>query len=253
MPRSRALMLAAVLPWAAACAAGGAPSAPAALAGASDAEWQALVRPRPAARAGAPRIALGAISLAEERPWGMVDPAVPAAVGLQELIAAELLRREDVQFVERRRFAEAAERERRGLPRPDGAPPVGTSAGAQWLVTGTMSPLLGDSAYLEMRLVDPATSDLRAAWRVRVPRGGDPTTLARRVTGSLLATLDSLGTLPDWTDPVPDAALRSWRPSGVPLPAVESFFRGVAAEDAFNWDTARRAYQRARMLGGPEF
>jgi hypothetical protein len=34
---------------------------------------------------------------------------------------------------------------------------------------------------------------------------------------------------------------------------VEAFARGVAAEDVFDWEAARRAYQRARQLGGQGF
>jgi hypothetical protein len=246
----RLLPLLVLLPLAA-CAAG-APPAPAAPATASDAEWQALVRPRPVARAGAPRIAIGQIAVGEGAPGSVASP-VPPAAALQELVGAGLLRREDVQWVERRRFAEAAERERRGLPAPAGAPPVGTSVSAELILTGTMSPVLGDSAYLDLRLVDAATSANRAAWRVRVPRDADPTALARRVTGSMVAVLDSLGTLPDWTDAVADAAPRRWTPTRVPLAAVESFLRGVAAEDRYEWEVARRAYQRARELGGGTF
>ena len=103
-----------------------------------------------------------------------MSATVPPAVTIQELIGAGLLRRADMLFVERRRFAEAAERERRGLPRPPGSPPVGTSPGVELLLTGTMTPLLGDSAWIDMRLVDPATGGFRSAWRVGVPRGADP-------------------------------------------------------------------------------
>ncbi len=160
MLRLRLLSLA-LIPLASACASGGAP-APAALRPASEAEWQALLRARPAARPGSPRISIGTINLSDERPWSL-DATIPVAVGFQELVGAGLLRREDVQFVERRRFAEAAERERRGLPRPAGAPPVGSSPGVEMILTGTLSPMLGDSAYLDLRLVEPTTSAYRAA------------------------------------------------------------------------------------------
>jgi hypothetical protein len=249
-PMRRLLSVLALLPLAA-CAAG-APASSAGSAAGSDAVWQALLRPRPTPRPGAPRVAIGQIVLGEERPWAIEAP-IPAAVGLQELLAAGLLRREDVQFIERRRFADAAERERRGVARPAGAPPVGTSAGAELVLTGTMSPVLGDSAYLDLRLVEAATSGYRAAWRVGVPRGGDPAALARRIAGSMVAVLDSLRALPAWSDPLASAAPRRWSASGVPLPAVESFFRGIAAEDVFDWEGARRAYQRAKDLGGAGF
>lgn len=224
----------------------------AAAGGGSAAGWETLLRPRPAARPGAARVAVGDIRLTDDRPWDL-GTAATVSIGVQELVSADLLRREDVRFVERRRFAAAAERERRGQPAPAGAPPVGTSAGAELVLTGTMTPTLGDSAYLALRLVDVATGSVRAGWRVGLPPGGDPTAIARRATGSLLAVLDSLRARPAWTDPLADAAPRSWRSSGVPLPAVQSFFAGVAAEDAYDWEGARRAYQRARELGGAGF
>ncbi len=242
----------AALPLELACASGGAPS-PAPPTGASAAEWQALYQPRPAPLAGAPRIAIGELTLGEDKPWALTA-SVPAAIAIAELVGTELLRREDVQFVERRRFAEAAERERRGLPRGAGAPPVGTSPGTELILAGSQTPFLfGDSAQFNLRLVDPATSAVRAAWRMSVPRGGDPVALARRLTGSLVATLDSLATLPRWVDPVAAATPRAWSPSGVPLTAVDSYLRGVAAEDVYDWENARRAYQRAGELGGSTF
>lgn len=253
MRRSAPLILTA-LPLALACAGGAAPAAPAGPAPASAAEWQAIFRPRPTPLAGAPRIALGELTLADEKPWAELGAGVPAALAVSELIAADLLRREDVQFVERRRFAEAAERERRGLPRPPGAPPIGASPGFELLLVGSQTPaLFGDSALFNLRLVDAQTGTVRAGWRAGIPRGGDPTSLARRITGSLLATLDSLGSLPRWNDPVPSAAPRTWTASGVAIGAVEAFARGVAAEDAYDWEGARRAYQRASQLGGGAF
>lgn len=241
----RLFLLLLSLPLLGSCASGGA-------AGGADASWESLLRPRPTARPGAARVAVGDIRLTDERPWEL-GTAATVSIGVQELVSADLLRREDVRFVERRRFAAAAERERRGLPAPAGAPPVGTSAGAELVLTGTMTPALGDSAYLALRLVDAATGSARAGWRVGIPPGGDPTAVARRTTGSLLAVLDSLRARPAWTDPLADAAPRAWRASGVPLPAVQSFFAGVAAEDAYDWEGARRAYQRARALGGAGF
>jgi hypothetical protein len=86
-----------------------------------------------------------------------------------------------------------------------------------------------------------------------MPKNGDPTSLARRVTGTLVAVLDSLNARPAWNDPLADAAPRAWRASGVPIAAVQSFLRGVQAEDAYDWEGARRAYQRARELGGAGF
>ena len=108
-----------VLPAFASCATGG-PPAPPIVTTASEAEWATLFRPRIAPLAD-PRIAVGSISMGEER-WQLSTAAGSPALVVQKLVCAGLLRRADVQFVERRRFAEAAERERRGLTRPAGAP-----------------------------------------------------------------------------------------------------------------------------------
>src|SRR4051812_24093995 len=150
----------ALLPLAAACASGGSTAPAATSSASSDAVWQALLRPRPTARPGARRVSVGTITLSGDRPWEL-DAAGPAAIGLQELITADLLRREDVVLVERRRFAAAAERERRGQPAPAGAPRVGTSPGAELILTGTMTPVLGDSAYLALRLVEAESGAAR--------------------------------------------------------------------------------------------
>ena len=250
MRRSSVLALV-LFPAFAACASGG-PPAPLIATTASGAEWATLFRPRIAPLADAPRIAVGSISTGEER-WQLGTRASSPALVVQELVGAGLLRRADVQFVERRRFAEAAERERRGLTRPPGAPEVGTSPGVEMLLTGTMTPLLGDSVWLDVRLVQPATGEFRAAWRVGVPRGADPTGISRRIIGSLLAALESLQALPEWSDPRTDATASTWRGTDVSVAAVEAFARGVAAEDAYDWEAARRGYQLARQLGGEGF
>ena len=213
---------------------------------AAAAGWEGLASPRPAPLAGAPRVALGDLAAPEA---SGATPALSSADGLLELVAAGLLRRRDVQFVERRRFSAAAERERRGIPPPAGAPPLGSSPGAQLVLSGSWL-ALGDSAFLALRLIDPATGVNRTAWRVGVPAGADPTSVARVVTGTLLATLNELGLLPASSE---GAAPATYQPSGVPLVAAEAFVRGVQAEDRYDWETARVAYQRAKELGGPGF
>ena len=75
---------------------------------------------RVAPMTGAVRISVGEIVLIDQDPWGL-DATVGSAMGLSELVAAGLLRRPDVHFVEQRRFAAAAEAERR-REHPPGAP-----------------------------------------------------------------------------------------------------------------------------------
>ena len=247
------VLLLSLPPVIAACAPGGVSVAPPAPA--TEAEWQQLLRPRPTPLPGAPRVAIGDIFVSGGWDW--------ASAAIQELVGVGLLRRPDVQFVERRRFAEAAERERQGLPRPPGAPPVGASPGAELILMGTLSPLMGPSARMNLRLVEAGTGVNRVGRSFVVPRNADPVALARRTAGALLAMLDTLRTateqgrpahpFPSWTNPIPTAAPAFWLESDVPPEAVDVFLMGVADEDAYDWEEARRAYQRARAFGGEAF
>ena len=234
-----------------ACASGSAPESAAPLPTTPESVWDALERPRPEPLQGATGVTVSEILLLGD-PWGIESP-VPTAIGIQELISAGLLRRRDVNFVERRRFAVAAEQERRGQPRPRGAPPVGVSPGADLILSGSWAPLGADSAYLDFRLLRAESSEVAATFRRTVPAGADPTSLARSVTAGLLETLASLESLPRWQDPIGEAAPAQYAESGVPLAAVAAFFRGVAAEDRYDWEGARRAYQAARDAGGSAF
>ena len=130
---------------------------------------------------------------------------------------------------------------------------MGVSPGVDFILSGSWAPLGSDSAYLDFRLLRSETSEVAATFRRAVPAGADPTALARSVTAGLLETLASLGSLPSWQDPIRDAAPTPYAESGVPLGAVAAFFRGVAAEDRYDWEGARRAYQAARDAGGSVF
>ena len=210
--------------------------------------WAGLATPRTSPLPGAPRISIGEISA----PPSWAGATGRASLGLQELVAAGMLRRADVQYVERRRFDALAQLERRGLPRPEGAPPLGTTPGAELVLLGSAL-ALADSTWLDLRLVDPGSSETRAAWRLAAPASSDPPGLARAVTGSLLAALARIRDLPGWEDPLPGAALPAYSPSGIPDAAWRAFLAGVSAEDRYDWDGARSSYQRALQLGGPHF
>ena len=95
-----------------ACSGGSGPAATPAPADASEAEWQALATPRPESLAGAARVSVSEITLLGD-PWDL-EGATDISLGISELIVTGLLRRADVNLVERRRFAAAAEAERRG-------------------------------------------------------------------------------------------------------------------------------------------
>jgi hypothetical protein len=217
---------------------------------APEAEWQALATPRPAPLPGAPRIALAMVEV--NAPTGSLAPLATPGLGLSELVTAGLLRRQDVSFVERRRFAVAAEAERQGRPRAPGAPPAGVSSGADLILGATWSSL-GSVARLDVTLVDAATGAVVGKRALTTPGTADPTAVARSVVGSALAVLDDLGRRPAWNDPEPGLAPASYRPSGVPAAAVDAFMRGLAAEDLWKWDAARVGYQAALEAGGAGF
>ncbi len=216
---------------------------------ATDAEWRALASPRPTPLPGAARLSLAEVQLAFAPPWPAAAP-VPPDLGLSELITAGLLRRSDVQLVERRRFAAAAEAERIGAPRPAGAPPAGVSPGAELLATLVWIPLGGTRASWEVRLTDTETGAVVGSDRVPVPADGDPVGVARVAVGGILAALDRLGRLPAWDDPVPSAAPRVYAPSDVSTETLTRFLQGLAAEEAWQWERARVAYQAALGSAG---
>jgi len=216
--------------------------APSSLAIAPEAVWDALERPRPEPLDGAVRLGVSELVVLTDA-WSGSE-AVSTNLGLQELVAAGLLRRRDVRYVERRRFAAAVERERQGLPRTRNEPAAGNSQGAAMLLTGTWA-ATGSGATLALRLVDAETGDLIDGWRTETPQGADPTSVARRIVGSLLVRLEALGRLPEWDDPVAGSAPESWANSGIPVGAAMAFFRGLAAEERWEWESARRGYQQA--------
>lgn len=236
----------------AACGGTASSPAPTAPARASEAEWRALATPRPAPLEGAARVAVGEVKV-----LGTVSsPAAAGAdleLGLSELVAAGLLRRRDVHFVERRRFSAAVEAERLGRPRPQGAPAAGTSPGARWAVSATWATLGLDSAVVDLRLTDLETGAVVGSWRGATAPAADPVSVARTIVAGTLAALDRIAPRPAWADPEPAAAPLPFRASGVPEAAVAAFFRGVAAEERWAWEEARAGFQGALATGGDGF
>lgn len=253
-PRPSLLAALAASLMAAACGGGSGPAVttPATPARASEAEWRALAQPRPVPLEGAPRVALADVRVAGSPAWSPA-PGVDAELGLTELAAAGLLRRQDVHFVERRRFAAAVDAERRGLPRPAGAPAAGTSPGARFVATATWSPLGTDSGYVNVRLADPETGALVAGWRGATPPGAGPLSVSRTVVAGVLAALDRAGGRPVWQDPAGAPATPGDPFAGVPAQAVADFFLGLAEEEGWRWEEARARYQRALAAGGSGF
>lgn len=236
------LATAVALVGAGACASGG-PGGTAA--DAPDAAWQALATPRPAPVSGAVRLSFSGVELPRQPPWAFPG-TVGAELGLSELIVAGLLRRSDVDFVERRRFSAAAQAERAGSPRPPGAPRAGLSAGPELVASGVWLSLPGGQVSLEVRLRDSETGALVGSERRAIPATAGPVGAARSVVAATLAALDELGRLPVWDDPLDTAAApATYRPTGVTDARLRAFLMGLAAEERWNWEAARRFYQVA--------
>ena len=236
-----------------ACSSGSGPTsgpAPAA-AEASEAEWQALAVRRTESLPGAARISVGEITLLGD-PWEL-QTTVDLDLAISELIVAGLLRRADVELVERRRFAVAAEAERRGQTRSGAAPAAGVSPGAEFVLSGTWSSIGLDSAYLDLRLTHAEGGSVATSWRTATANDADPTGLTRTVIGSLLGALDQMGRRPAWNDPQGGTAPASYNGTGISGRSVEAFLRGLAAEDQWKWEDARRGYRSALADGGTAF
>jgi hypothetical protein len=228
-----------------ACASAGRP----ALVPASEAEWRALASPRPSALTGAARLSLDGVELLGPSPWAVAAPLSPG-LALAEVVAAGLLRRSDVRFVERRRFAAAVLAEQSGQRRPAGAPAAGVSEGAELLAAVVWVPLPTGDASVEVRLTEAARGAVVGTRRTVIPAGADLVSTARVIVGALLATLDDIGRRPPWTDPIADAAPTGLVPSRIPPSALDSFLLGLAAEESWRWDAARTSYQAAARSVG---
>lgn len=213
---------------------------------ATEAAWRALREPRPDPLAGAPRVTLGEVQLAGAFPWD-APRTVNASLGLSELVVAGLLRRRDVLFVERRRFAAAAEAERLGARR-SGQPPAGVSQSAEFSAQVVWTPLGPAGSSLDVRIVRLQSGTVEGATRVQVADETDPVAVARTIVSGITAALDEMGRLPRWDDPLAGANVRG--ASGVSHRALTDFLRGLAAEEVWRWEEARRGYQAAAAEPG---
>lgn len=211
---------------------------------ASAAEWQALREARPEPLTGAARVAVGEVAFLGPFEWNFPE-AVDASLGVTELVVAGLLRRPDLNFVERRRFEAGAEAERLGT-RPRGQPPAGVSRSADFLARATWIPAGAAGSSVEIALVDPATGEVAATARRPVPADADPVLLARTIVAGIAQALDGAGRLPAWDDPLSEMnALASSGVSGVTTEALGNYLRGLAAEEVWRWEDARRGYAEA--------
>jgi len=214
---------------------------------ASEAEWRSLRSDRPVPIPGAALVTVAEVDFLGAYEW--TGGGVSAAIGVSELVAAGLMRREDVDFVERRRFSTAAEAEERGDRRRPGQPPAGVSRSVEFSVQSVWIPLPSDSASVEVRLVDMQTGQVVQASRRMLPSTSDPVLLARAIVGVAMGLLGEAGRRPVWSDPLDDvssgAATNATASPRVPSEALGLFLGGLAAEERWNWEGARRGYQAA--------
>lgn len=235
------LLTGAVVVLAGGCAASSGPGDPLATPGAAtDEEWRSLARERPAPLEGAARITVSSVTLTGEYGWGMPGTVRPE-LGIAEIATAGLLRRRDVDFVERRRFSAAAEAEREGRARRPGQPPAGVSRSVDFAVSAVWLPT-GSTSSVEVRLTRLETGDVVGATRVSLEDQPDPVTLARAVVDGAMTVLDEIGRRPAWTDSL---SVNATAASRVSDRAQRAFFQGLAAEERWNWEGARRGYESA--------
>jgi hypothetical protein len=207
---------------------------------ASEREWRSLRQDRPEPLNDAPRVAVGTVELVGTVEWpaGVVTPQL----GISELAVTGLLRRRDVRFVERRRFAVAVETEQRGT-RPAGQPAAGVSPGADYIAHAVWIRLGDDGSSVEVRLVHPASGSVASSARVSLRPGTDAVSLARGIVRGTLLALDGIGERPVGGAPPPSAD--DPVEGRVSPEALEDFLRGLAAEERWQWEEARRRYQAA--------
>jgi len=213
---------------------------------ATEAEWRALRTARPTPLEGAIHLAVGEVELVGPISW----PAgrVTASLGVAELVVAGLLRRQDVAFVERRRFERASATERSGS-RPASQPPAGVSPRAELIVHAVWVGRTEAESAVDVRLVRLTTGAVAGATRIVLPGSPDGVTLARGIVIGALDVLGDLDQRPAWADPI--AAANDPAVAGVSPAAIDHFARGLAAEELFRWEEARRGYQAAAE--DPEF
>ncbi len=210
-----------------------------------EAAWAALATPRPTPAAEAPRITVIDGVAAMARWTGLGDEP---GFALAELVAAGLLERTDLHFVERRRFGPAARAAQLGESPAADQPPIGSSPAPQWGVTVAFT-RAGDAARADLTLTDFATSEVRDAWSFPLPAEADPVGVARVAIRSLadrLAALDDGDAPATWTE-------TPWTESGVEPAAVAYLLRGVRAGDRWDWDAAGRDYRSALSAAQGDF
>jgi len=209
---------------------------------ASESMWRSLATPRPEPLPGAARVSIGAVQLLGELTW---DPAIEVSqeLAVAELVAAGLLRRRDVQVVERRRFGAAVAAERSGQRRPPGAPPAGISPGADFIATAVWVQLTPGQSSVELRLA-ARSGAMEGSPPLFLGSEDHPVPIARAIVTALLEALADLGRLPAWEDPLTGAD-GTTTSSRVADATLQSFLSGLAAEESWDWEGARRGYQAA--------
>lgn len=208
----------------------------------SPVNWEAIRQVRPDPVTDAPTVTVPPFE-------GLLPEGM--SVTLAELVMARFLHRRDLVMVDRRRYAAAVERLRRGLPADPSAPEPGLSPGADWILEAAASPTPGDDVTLTVRLTESATGRIAATRAVTSPSKSGWLGAAREAGDLLLDMLREAGRLPvDGQETAPWALAG---PVDSPEEAVRLFAEGVGAEDRWAWEEAGSAYEAAGQAGGAGF
>jgi hypothetical protein len=109
---------------------------------------------------------------------------------------------------------------------------------AVWIAVGPAT------SHVDVRLADATTGAVLATARLELSGRPSPLLLARGVVAATTRALASIERLPAWTDPMRPSG-GSTLASGISSESVAEFLRGLAAEERWAWEEARRAYQAA--------
>ncbi len=214
---------------------------------ATEAEWRALALPRAEALGGAPTVTITEFDFAGPFPQSWDGDLTPSVL-LTELAAAGLTGERSIRFLERRRFTPAAEAERRGIPPPPGQPRVGVSPALDYHVFPTWIPL-SDSARIDVRLVEPGTGSIVLSGAGMVAAKEDVVAVARVTVAVAISLLAEEGLLPGAEGAAASPGMNGSVPHGVRATDIQSFVRGLSAEERWDWEEARRGFGGAARDG----
>jgi hypothetical protein len=101
----------------------------------------------------------------------------------------------------------------------------------------------GGGSAVDVRLIRLESGEVVAGTRRALPEEAGAVRLGREIVALTVELLEELGRRPSWTDPKGNANDLATR--GVGPRVLDDFLRGLAAEERWRWEEARRGYQAA--------